>query len=213
MQVEELAMPRKKAQQEFEALRQLLRQDQKRRKDQIYRDFQAVYGHLRHGKKIIDVYESFKMAGLNKDGDPKLAICRADAKQCFCQKHSDGSALFSLDRKIGYYIPPRKTHNDVSLPPGTFQWHKKVEADSLNRWNIKNEKVKTPVPIIPAKILVAEVKVLLKNFHIIWEVEKWKPVPPRDPILVKRLTPNLFGVLATWNLTKLERAIIRGRIQ
>lgn len=46
-----------------------------------------------------------------------------------------------------------------------------------------------------------------------WEVEKWKPVPPRDPILVKRLTPNLFGVLATWNLTELERAIIRGRIQ
>jgi len=44
------------------------------------------------------------------------------------------------------------------------------------------------------------------------EVEKWKPLPPKDPILLKRLTPNLFGVLATWDLTNLERAIIRGRI-
>ncbi|MEM3580897.1 MAG: hypothetical protein QXQ64_06505 [Candidatus Bathyarchaeia archaeon] len=44
-------------------------------------------------------------------------------------------------------------------------------------------------------------------------MEKWEPVPPRDPILVKQLTPNLFGVLATWDLTPLEKAIIRGRIQ
>ena len=35
---------------------------------------------------------------------------------------------------------------------------------------------------------------------------------PRDPMLLKKLTPNLYGVLATWNLTELERAIIRGRL-
>ncbi len=212
MEVEMLAMPQKKAQEEFEALRQLLKQDQRRRKDQIYRDFQAVYGHLRYGKKIIDIYDSFKKAGLNEDGDPRLAICRADAKECYCQKHEDGSAIFSLDRNIDYWDPARKTLNDVKLPSGTFQWQKKDPSHSLHRWNIKNERVKTIVPIIPAKILVNEVKVLLKNFHIIWEVPEWKPVPPKDPILVKQLTPNLFGVLATWDLTELERAIIRGRI-
>jgi len=190
MQVEELSMPKRKAEEEFEALKELLSEDQKRRKDQIYRDFQAVYGHLRHGKKIIDLFESMKNTGLNEDGDPRLAICRADAKQCYCQKHAEGSALFSMESNhLSYYTNPRKTYNDLLLPPGTFQWHKQDEKQGMGRW-----------------------KVLLKNLHIIWEVEEWKPIPPKDPILVKQLTPNLFGVLATWNLTKLERAIIRGRI-
>lgn len=213
MKVELLAMPEKKAQEEYDAIRQLLKQDQKRKKDLIYRDFQSVLAHLRHGKKIVDVYESFKRAGLNEDGDPKLAICRADAKQCYCQKYLEGSALFSLDSKVDYWDRPRKTLNDILLPHGTFPWHKKDPNTPMYRWNIKNEKIKTLVPIIPAKILITEVKALLKNFHIIWEVEKWEPIPPKDPILVKQLTPNLFGVLATWNLTELERAIIRGRIQ
>jgi len=66
----------------------------------------------------------------------------------------------------------------------------------LDNWqnDIKgNKNIQTLVPIIPAKILVNEVKVLLRNYHILWEVEEWKPVPPKDPILLKQLTPNLLG--------------------
>jgi hypothetical protein len=213
MEVEELTLPKERAEAEFNALRQALKQNAKLRKEQIYKDQHAVYGHMRYGKKIIDIYESFQKAGLNKDGDPKLAICRADAKQCYCYKLKDGSAVFADQRWI---TVPRKTFGDIKLPPATFKWIPQKPEIPLDNWqnDIKgNKNIQTLVPIIPAKILVNEVKVLLRNYHILWEVEEWKPVPPKDPILLKQLTPNLFGVLATWELTPLERAIIRGRIQ
>jgi len=213
MQVEELALPRKRAEEEFNALKQAFKRNAKLRKEEIRKDLFAVYGHLRHGKKIIDMYESFKKAGLNKDGDPRLAICRADGKQCFCLKIEDGSAIFSMQSLDRWVRSPRKTYGDVKLPSGTFHWLPKDSALPVSTYNIKNQTIQCLVPIVPAKILVNEVKVLLKNFHILWEVEEWKPVPPKDPILLKQLTPNLFGVLATWDLTPLERAVIRGRIQ
>ncbi|MCW4047333.1 MAG: hypothetical protein NWE99_07205 [Candidatus Bathyarchaeota archaeon] len=213
MEVDELAMPKQQAEAEFNALKQALRQNSHLRKEQIRRDMCAVYGHLHHGKKIIDIYTSFQKAGLNKDGDPKLAICRADAKQCYCYKFKDGSAVFADQRWI---TAPRKTFGDIKLPAGTFKWPPQRTDIPMDNWqnDIKGSKnIQTPVPIIPAKILVNEVKILLKNYHILWEVEEWKPEPPRDPILLKQLTPNLFGVLATWDPTPLERAIIRGRTQ
>jgi len=213
MQVEELSLPRKQAEEEFNALKETFKRNAKLRKEEIRKDLLAVYGHLRHGKKIVDIYESFKKAGLNKDGDPRLAICRADGKQCFCLKVEDGSAIFSMKRLDRWNRTPRKTYGDVRLPSGIFQWLPKDSTLPVSMYNIKNQVVQCLVPIIPAKILVKEVRASLRNFHVLWEVEEWKPVPPKDPILLKRLTPNLFGVLATWDLTPLERAIIRGRIE
>lgn len=212
MEVEELALPKEQAEAEFYALKQALKQNATLRKEQIRKDMLAVYGHMRHSKNIIEVHESFRKAGLNKDGDPRLAICRADAEQCYCLKLERGGAIFSVTQ-LNRWSKPRKTELDVVLPEATFQWQPADPTKTFSQWNIKHEQTKTLVPIIPAKILVSEVKVLLRNFHILWEVEEWKPVPPKDPILLKQLTPNLFGVLATWNLTPLERAIIRGRIQ
>ncbi|MEM3696514.1 MAG: hypothetical protein QXQ94_03285 [Candidatus Bathyarchaeia archaeon] len=213
MEVEELALPQKQAEEEFKALRQALRRHAQLRKEQIRRELIAVYGHLKHGKKIIDIYESFKKAGLNREGDPRLAICRADAKQCYCLKIEDGSAIFSMQRLDRWQRQPRKTYAEVKLPAGTFQWQPIDPARPLGAYNIKNQTVQCPAPIIPAKILVEEVRHRLRNYHVLWEVEEWKPVPPQDPILLKRLTSNLFGVLATWELTPLEKAVIRGHVQ
>lgn len=213
MEVEELALPQKQAEEEFKALRQALRQHAQLRKEEIRKDLMAVYGHLKHGKKIIDIYESFKKTGLNKEGDPKLAICRADAKQCYCLKIEDGSAIFSMERPDRWQRTPIKTRGDIKLPSQTFQWQPEDAARPIGSYNIKRQTIQCLVPIIPAKILVNQVKILLKNYHILWEVEEWKPIPPKDPILLKRLTNNLFGILATWELTPLERAVIRGRTQ
>jgi hypothetical protein len=213
MEVEELALPQTQAEEEFKALKQALRQHAQLRKEEIRRELMAVYGHLKHGKKIIDIHESFRKAGLNKEGDPRLAICRADAKQCNCLKIEDGSAIFSMERLDRWQRQPRKIYAEVKLPAGTFKWQPIDPTRPLNTYNIKSQMIQCPAPIIPAKILVEEVKHRLKNYHILWEVEEWKPVPPQDPILLKRLTANLFGVLATWELTVLEKAIIRGHIQ
>lgn len=165
-----------------------------------------VYGHMHHGGKVIDIYSIFNTDQLKENGDLKIAICRADAKKCYLYKDKDGSAVFS-DRPFTTWRPtPRTTYKDIGIPIGSITW-------KLEKWHrVINEKQSTIVPIVPPHILVKELKRSLGAYCILWEVENWQNEPPRDPILLKKLTTNLYGVLATWDLTELERAIIKAHI-
>lgn len=210
-QVEELSVTKTKAKAEVDALKQAVKQNGTLLREAMYKDLQKVYGHMQHGGKVIDLYESFKKAGLNADGDPKLAICVADAKICHAFKYADGRTIFT-NRKIGRWDKATKSNADVVLPKGFLKYLPQDTTKRLDDWNVKHQEIQTTVPIIPVKFL-SLIKSKLSNYHILWEVEKWIPEPPKDPILLKQLTPNLYGVLATWELTLLEQAIIRGRIQ
>lgn len=42
-------------------------------------------------------------------------------------------------------------------------------------------------------------------------VPGWQPVPPTDPLLLRHLHGDLYAVLAAWDLTPLERAVLAGR--
>ena len=209
MELEQLVVPKEKIEKELTAFKQIIKTKRKQILTEVHRDLHRIYGHLRHNGKIIDVYKSFKKAGLNQNGNPRLAIARADGKECYCYKRSDGAAVFSIRRfswKVKYddYIP-RKTYGEITLPKGTYQFPKDQYG------SIPEPQIKTSIPIIPASILT-HLRYTLKNYHIIWEVEKWARVPPKDPILVKMVTPNIALVLATWELTELERAVIMGRL-
>lgn len=207
MQVEEIAISREKAKQELDALKTLFKSHAKIKKDAIYADMKKVYGHMHHGGKVIDIYSIFNTDQLKENGDLKIAICRADARKCYLYKGENGSAVFSHKPFTGWQPTARTTYKDIQLPPGSIEWHK-------TKWNrVKNDKQKTIVPIVPPHILVEELKRSLGSYCILWEVEDWKIEPPRDPILLKKLTANLYGVLATWDLTELERAIIKANIE
>ena len=88
----------------------------------------------------------------------------------------------------------------------------KASLPFIYKWetSIKNKSISAPTPVIPAEIMPDG---KLENYYILWEVEEWKPVPPKDPILLKRISPNLFAVIATWNLTKIEQAVMKGHIR
>ena len=52
-------------------------------------------------------------------------------------------------------------------------------------------------------------------WHILWEVTEWSSTPqsgpaPYDPLLLKHLGGQLYAVLAEWDLTPLERAVMQG---
>lgn len=100
---------------------------------------------------------------------------------------------------------PRKTRKDIALEPGSLPG-----LPEYMEWD--KRELKAPVPIVQPKILLENVKRGLGGYYILWEVEEWKPVPPRDPILLKKLTANLFGIIATWELTLLERAVISSHL-
>lgn len=164
-------------------------------KDKYMKDMKAVYNQLKSGRKLIDIFEVFKRARVNEDFTPRLAICKADAKICYCKYSSKGELTFT----------PRE--------PDYF-WETDLVSDVIigNFGPIKNNDIlKTLVPPVPPS-LRPKGRHSLSNYYTLWEVDKWEMIPPKDPYLLRRLTKNIFVVIGAWDLTELERAVIKGRM-
>jgi len=204
MEVERISVAKEEAEKQYKSYLKAI----KIRKEKYLEDLKKLYGHLRHGRAVIDLYVSLEKAGLDEDSNPRLAIVRADSTKVRFEKRWNNSGVF-----YRYDAEKRNWAKDIEIPSGIFQWERirKEYGNGYVSNTIKNAEIETIAPIIPAEILNT-IPYNLKNYHILWEVEQWKRSPPKDPILLKKITPNLFVVLATWNLTPLERAVIRGRI-
>ena len=163
-------------------------------KEQYVKDLKEIYKWISEGKKIIDIYDIFKESGTCEDGLPKLAITKANHTQVLLTR--GGNFARPTRSKRG-----RFTYNiTVSLPHDTFSNLKKMTD---------NKRYIATVPIVPPKLLPKDD---LKYYYILWEVEAWDEIElPEDPLLLKRLTKNIFVVLAQWNLSPLEQAIMKGR--
>lgn len=162
------------------------------KEEKYLKQLRNAYSFLKDGKKLVDIYDVFKNCG-TKGGLPKFAIARADRKTGLFLKRRNGAGSF------GHYAGRwRNFCSDVVLPKGTFRYVTK-----------KTEHFKTKTPIIPLEIKTKK----LKDLWVLWEVEDWEKiaVPPADPILLVRISKNLFAIIASWDLTPLERAIVRGR--
>lgn len=160
----------------------------------VDREIGRAYQLLAQGKLVIRVEASLKNAGLNAKGYPVLALARADWKETFCTVKGDGSAIFSLVEW------PRGNSQHYDLPPATFE---------LGRANRAN-RARTIPPIIPLNV---RPKRGLQNYSILWEAE-WTPVPPHDPLLLRRIgKADLWLVVAQWDLTEVEQAVLATRVR
>lgn len=214
MSLKHIQVTKEEVEKELAELQKAIEQNFVSKNNKMVQDLLKVYGHLKHNGKIIDIFESFRTTGINDNLDPKLAIVRADAqgKSCYIYKYNSGSCLFSIENKRKSWGSPSfsKTLGDIRLPPETFQWTSD-DLDPESRYR------KCAVPMIPPRIsLAVSTRIVPQYYYILFEPEAWvtykaKPRPPRDPILGKMLTKNLFGVLATWDLTDLELKIIEGQ--
>jgi len=209
MELEELEVERQEVETELTNIKTAIKEGYITRRTALARDLLAVYGHLKHGGKIVDIYKAFSKAGLDEDGHPKISIAPFNAKWCYLYKKRNGGAIFSSTNKDTWQIYAVKANGDIALPADTYDWDSETQKKGT-RW-------KCVSPIVPPRVLtIASAKLTPQHYHIIFEPEIWSkakvPTPPRDPILGKMLTPNIFGVVATWDLTELERSIIRGRL-
>lgn len=160
-----------------------------------------IYRKLKMGRKVISLRDTFARAGCNRLGQPALAIARADAKRvvfipdatnpngtvlsCFA---CDDSALrnglvYRRDRqpKSQRFFVPRHTW------PGLADQRRVLRAI---------------VPTIPPRYRPDRPQ----KYHILWEAD-WEAAPV-DPLLLKRIAGDFFVVLAQWNLTTVERAVL-----
>lgn len=173
------------------------------------KELRRAYWHLRKGKQAIDVLAALQVTGLNSEGNPKLAIAKADHKTVQFEKCRHGNLVFYSSPTVQSNASWSLRCKVLATPTGVFpDWPSQSGAP---HWGIINRRANAPIPIVPASILSRCRKADVSGLYILWEVEEWKPIPPTDPILLMRLSKYLFTVIGQWNLTPLEKSIMRAR--
>ena len=190
-----IEMTKEEAQKEWEEYREVLRD----RKEKYLEDMYSCLSQMRRGRKIIDLFEVMKEVGVNEKQQPKLAIAKADESNVTFHKKEQGRGTFESGRESNY----------IWLPEKTFPEWNKIKPNEAHSWQNEfiEERLRAKVPIVPAHFLP---RGSLNGYYLLWEVDDWE-VLPKDPILLKRITKNLFAVFGAWDLTPLEQAIMKDK--
>jgi hypothetical protein len=184
MKVEELAFDREKA-------REVWREYQKCVAYQKPYDAEiaAIYKRLAQGKTVIKALESIRAAGVNEKGFPRLAIARADETQ------------------IGVRLSPSKT--EWTFEPG-YPIRARSRVITVRDVPLAEDykHIRSDVPLVPLHL---RPKRGLQNYHILFEAN-WQEYPI-DPYLLRRFGGDAWLVVAAWELTPIERAVMTNRLR
>lgn len=165
----------------------------------IDRECLAAYQKLAQGKLVIKAIESVATAGVDEKGLPKLALSRADAHTCHLNMRDNGSATMAMSRKVGRGIRRGGSSSTFDWPAGTFA------LPGRGVW-------KNAESLVPQAPLHLRPKHALANYFVLFEAD-WTKAPPIDPFLLRRLgKADLWLVLAMWDLTEVERAVLASRL-
>lgn len=197
-----ITMDRQEARRRLRAYREQL----KRRADETYEACAAGYEALAEGTPLLNLDQAIQAGGLFFDGLPKLAVARADRREVRFR-------WWRTQRRAQFYFG--------SMHPSA--WERETMSLAVDMGRTREEAVGNRgfsdgyalVPMIPADV---RPRGQAKDWHILWEVEQWSDRPqtapaPRDPMLLKHLGGSLYAVLAEWDLTDLERAVLGGAMQ
>ena len=160
----------------------------------------SAYRAAKRGLPVISLMRAFELGGYHPNGLPRLAITRADATECWVRvdtPHDVGTRMTFSDTQFhrGQGALVGKHTTVVTGPP---------REKGQNRWNAR-----TIVPPVPPRHRPKRGRI--RNYHILWEVEEWMPVPPRDPALLRHIRGDLWSVQAVWDLTELEQLVLTQR--
>jgi hypothetical protein len=212
MDFKTIEMPRTEARQRFleykrevEARHKAERREARTRRTTEIEQIMAGYRQLARGKQLVELRSTMHDVGVDHRGLPRLAISRADADTVYLAIRNDGSAVFRIDR----WDDTRATRRRVALPADTFARLERTWGRDATFW----EDAKAMVPIVPPAL---RPKAKLERYHVLWEprwqrIDTPRPRPPRDPALLRHIGGTLYAVVALWDLTDLERAVLGGR--
>ena len=173
------------------------------------------YKALKDGKALLSLSDAFERGGFNDEGYPNLAVVQANADYSYIvgmstptrwsedkQQATEGDAVVLFSDRPDPSLNNVKNVTEVRLPYGID-----LPRHSITQWwGSSNVRAKTP--IIPPALRPPH---KLHNYHLlfeaVWEAHK---SPRPDPALLKHLEGDLYVVLATWDLTPLEVAVLGG---
>lgn len=212
MELQTIEMERPKAREKFLEYRQAVRRRHVEEDVEIMRG----YRQLANGRQLIELSRTLRAGGVttrngggtwrnNRYVLPRLAIARADEPGVFCQGiGADGGMTFFWNDRLN----PQATAKNIRLPAGTWDLREVEDVANIataywrNCWEAQ-------VPHVPPSLRPERG---LAGYHILWEAT-WSqriPRPARDPALLKRIGGDLYAVVAIWDLTDLERAVLAG---
>ena len=163
--------------------------------DELDAELMRGYKALATGQQLIRLSETILRGGFDEVGRPKLAIARADETIITFERHASRLILYPTTTRTR--VPDRRFNITTTAPVASSIWG--------GSWVAR-------LPIVPPRLRPVP-KML--NYHLLWEAEWYQPRAavraPRDPALLKRIGGDLFAVLAVWDLTDLERAVLEMR--
>lgn len=167
----------------------------------------AAYRAAARGLPIVRLSEVIERGGFFDDGRsagwPRLAIVRADARECWVHTRS----LWRQDRDTFVYGDTENARNyGATVGAHTVAVTLDKEHSGGGR---RNYRAHTIVPVIPPHVRPRRPR--LSRFHVLWEIEEWSNVVPRDPALLRHIRGDLWTVQAVWDLTDLERLVLGQR--
>lgn len=195
MHVKTMKVDRDLARSKYEAYKKALEgthTDRDRKRDQVLK---TAFYNLARGRKVIDLNQVAESTGLDAQGLPRIAVCRAGQRFVYYRRIRDGRPEFTT-REYRY---------------GGIDWHTayyRVRLSSTLDWPVKEQTrgryQRALVPEVPPEL---QPKGRLGGYHVLFEPE-WKPTPPVDPLLLRHIGSSLYVVLAQWDLTDVERAAL-----
>lgn len=155
----------------------------------------AGYRLLSLGRTVIDLERAVHEGGADDLGRPRLAVARADVARVETTVWRDGSVSFE-DAVLW--------HRGRRPQPGSRHQHTfRFPAGTLPTSETTVRGFSAIVPTVPPHLRPD----MLDRYHILWEAE-WSAQAPRDPALLRALGGGLYAVLAVWDLTEVERAVL-----
>lgn len=145
--------------------------------------------------RLVDMAQVMQAGGLGEDQRPRLAIARADWLEVHVERTWRlGQESVVFNKRILRGQRSINQDNGVRIPRNLFSGTLSIQSGYAL------------VPVIPIEKLPVD---SLENYWILWEAI-WKNEPPHDPYLLKRIDNSLmFVVIDSWELTDLEKMIMR----
>ena len=185
-----------------------------------YEDALKGFEALARGTKLIDLDEVMANCPLDEKGRPKLAIARHDRKQVKFEwgPHTYRASFHTdFERAAEPWNPLESLTIRVNM--GREHGRTRLAAAAWSSTGYYQQPVKVEgyalVPMVPLD--VRPKTGIPEKACILWEVEEWSDrrldvTPDTDPYLLKHVTGSLYAVIAEWDLTELEKAVMRKRV-
>jgi hypothetical protein len=175
----------------------------RRTRSAMDRALAASYKAIAEGSQLIDIEATMRETPVHDNGLPRLAIVRADFKEVFLKLAYDGGGVMAGSQEFA-------VRNRIKSRAGTARIEFPSKTFARDGFSFDWHTHRAPAPLIPPQFRPADA---YANYHLLWEVDTWTRIAPKDPLLLRRITGQIYAIVAQWDLTDLERLIMNASLR